>query len=706
MTGPSDGMFEPFNEAELREAERAAPVDKGKAPQPIVRVPVDAPDLDWSRLRPKEATGEPVKIWLYHTADSEFAFYVARWKPRDPCERKVIRPATWCQFSDGRGEWAPRAMPAPRPLYNLPAILETPAKAVVVVEGERCADTAAHVFLDHAATTWAGGSHAWKLTDWQPLAGRDVLLVADSDDPGRDAMRAIAAHLTSMACVVRVHLPPGDDGCDIADALDRDGEVRTRELIEAEAKPWKPETSAAPDAGDSADWMTELVERSKTDPGAPFELEMVARLTGLQRESLADWQRLRANLKGSDIRVTDLDRELSRFPDSDHRGNLQSQPAKLDEVEPWPEPVDGIALLAEMARLFRHYVSLPEGGAEAVALWALYTWVFDAFGVCPNLMVTAPERESGKTRVTELLSWTAARAKPVSDASAAAIVRRIERDHPTLLFDEAQHFLRRRPDDPIRGILLASFNRRFAFVDRCEGDNHEPHLYSTFTPKAMNGRKLAALDDMLTSRSVVIPMTRARTRYPDLRADRDPVGENLRRECARWRDDHMTALRGADPDMGGLFGRIADVWRPLFAVANAAGGDWPRFARHAAMFLAKQTSAIASGDTLSVQLLRDIRHVFADRGNPDRLSTADLDDALTAMSERPWATLSNGKPMTPQKRGRMLADYGIHTTKVRVGEKTRNVYLKSAFEPAWEAWLRDAPAPEPEHRNNDTESDG
>ena len=288
MTCPVDGMFEQTSDVELRVSERAAPADKSEDPQPIVPVPIDAPEVDWSRLRPKEATGEPVKIWLYHTADGELAFYVARWKPKNPGGRKVIRPATWCRFSVGREEWAPRAMPAPRPLYNLPAILETPAKAVVVVEGEKCADAAAHVFLDHAATTWAGGPHAWKLTDWQPLAGRDVRLVADADDPGREAMRAIVAHLTSMGCVVRVCLPPGDDGCDIADALDRDGEERTRERIEAQAEPWKPETSAAPDAGDSADWKAELLERSTTDPGAPFERDTLTKLQHLQRIEPAD----------------------------------------------------------------------------------------------------------------------------------------------------------------------------------------------------------------------------------------------------------------------------------------------------------------------------------------------------------------------------------------------------------------------------------
>ena len=117
--------------------------------------------------------------------------------------------------------------------------------------------------------------------------------------------------------------------------------------------------------------------------------------------------------------------------------------------------------------------------------------------------------------------------------SAAALYRIIERDGPTILFDEAQHFLKRRPEDPVRGILLAGFTRRLASVDRCVGESSEVHTFSTFAPKVMNGRKLAGMDDMLTSRSVVIPMTRAIRNLPELRADRDPVGEDLKRQCAR-----------------------------------------------------------------------------------------------------------------------------------------------------------------------------
>ena len=96
------------------------------------------------------------------------------------------------------------------------------------------------------------------------------------------------------------------------------------------------------------------------------------------------------------------------------------------------------ALLDALAALLKHYVSLPNGGASAVALWALYTWCFRAFPVSPYLMVTARSAGAGKSRVTELLSYMVQRPKPVSDASVAALFRQIESDGPTLLFDEAK----------------------------------------------------------------------------------------------------------------------------------------------------------------------------------------------------------------------------------------------------------------------------
>ena len=433
-----------------------------------------------------------------------------------------------------------------------------------------------------------------------------------------------------------------------------------------------------------ADIDEDLFDHINADPGAPFE--HAAALAKMRRETAPDWARVKAALKEAKVSIGDLERAMGTGEGGDGK---QGRPVEWNDPEPWTEAVDGAALLDALVTLLERYASLPNGGAVAGALWALYTWCFRAFAVAPNLMITAPERESGKTRVTELLSWMVPRAKPASDASAAAIIRGIERDGPTLLFDEAQHFLNRRPDDPIRGILLAGFTKRFATVERCEGEAHEVRVFSTFCPKAMNGRKLATIDDMLTSRSVVIPMMRARKPLPELRADRDPVGEGIRRQCARWRDDHQSELREADPDVGARIGRIAQVWRPLFAIAAAAGGEWPEKARAAADALTAAAGTFADGETLGTMLLADVRAVFEAKGNPERIKSGDLDEALRTLPERPWESMpKTNRPITAQARGRMLAGYGVNAETLRFDDGTRGKgYKREAFADAWNAYL-------------------
>ena len=45
-------------------------------------------------------------------------------------------------------------------------------------------------------------------------------------------------------------------------------------------------------------------------------------------------------------------------------------------------------------------------------------------------------------------------------------------------------------------------------------------------------------------------------------------------------------MAAARPDMPlGIEDRNADVWEPLLAIAEAAGGDWPQRAREAAIAL-------------------------------------------------------------------------------------------------------------------------
>ncbi|QKS28232.1 MAG: AAA family ATPase [Candidatus Accumulibacter similis] len=159
---------------------------------------------------PLDELGPHTARWDYLSATGELIACVYRYDPAPG--RKEFRP------------WDVRARmcraPDPRPLYNLPAVAR--ADAVVLVEGEKCAD--ALIRQGIVATTAMNGAKApVDKTDWTPLAGKDIVIWPDRDAPGWDYAEAAA-----RACVVggsrsvAILVPPTDkpEKWDAADAAD------------------------------------------------------------------------------------------------------------------------------------------------------------------------------------------------------------------------------------------------------------------------------------------------------------------------------------------------------------------------------------------------------------------------------------------------------------------------------------------------------
>jgi putative DNA primase/helicase len=96
---------------------------------------------------------------------------------------------------------------------------------------------------------------------------------------------------------------------------------------------------------------------------------------------------------------------------------------------------------------------------------------------------------------------------------------------------------------------------------------------------ARNGK----IPDDLEQRSIVIEMQRRRPdeMLAELREDRCGNLLDIARMCARWADGAV--IDDYDPDMGDLINRTADNWRPLFAIADLIGEDWPERSRLAAV---------------------------------------------------------------------------------------------------------------------------
>src|SRR4030095_10375353 len=94
------------------------------------------------------------------------------------------------------------------------------------------------------------------------------------------------------------------------------------------------------------------------------------------------------------------------------------------------------------------------------------------------LLVSAPEKGCGKTRLVEVADRLVHKAMSVSSVSAAALFRSIESWSPTLLIDEFDSF--GKDDNDLRNVVNSGHSRAAAFVLRTEGDAHEPQLFSTW----------------------------------------------------------------------------------------------------------------------------------------------------------------------------------------------------------------------------------
>ncbi len=389
--------------------------------------------------------------------------------------------------------------------------------------------------------------------------------------------------------------------------------------------------------------------------------EAIARLA---RMSAIDYEHNRLpEAKHLKMRPAALDREVAKL-----RGNsARATPgAALDlhDPVPWPEPVDGAALLDELAAAFGRFVILPAGADVALALWTIFSHLIAVFDIAPRLGITSPEKRCGKTTLLSLLALTVPRALVASNISPAAIFRTLEVARPSLLIDEADSFAR--DNDELRGILNSGHTRASAFVVRLVsvGDDFEPRQFSTYTAMAI--ARIGHLPGTLEDREITIPLRRRLPSEKILRLRREhtaPLREIARR-CARFAADHAEAVKGADPaEPSELDDRAADNWRALLAVADAAGGHWPAKARGAALML---SGAQARPDgSIGVALLADLRSIFAEH-EADRLGSAQICQALTAMEGRPWAEYRRGRPMSPNQLARALRPFDVSPTTLQL----------------------------------------
>jgi hypothetical protein len=360
--------------------------------------------------------------------------------------------------------------------------------------------------------------------------------------------------------------------------------------------------------------------------------------------------------------------------------------APVWESEPTP---DGAELLDDLTMHVRKYVVLAPSQVDTLALWTLHSYAIEAAECTPYIHVTSPEKRCGKSLLEEVEESIVNKPWLTGRVSAAVLIRRLERDAPTLLLDEADGVFKVESEysEALRSILNSG-HRRGCPACLCvkSGAGFELAEFKVWGPKCIAG--IGRLPDTVADRSIRIELRRRAPNEPVARFRRREVeaeARPLKERAARWTAAHLEALRTARPSIpSALDDRAADGWEPLLAIGDAAGGDWPRRARLAA--LALSCGDARDDDSLGVKLLADIRTVFEERG-VDRLSSAELLASLNAIEESPWGDLK-GKPLEARRLARLLRPYGIKPGTIRLADgQTPKGYSAEAFSDAWSRYL-------------------
>lgn len=347
----------------------------------------------------------------------------------------------------------------------------------------------------------------------------------------------------------------------------------------------------------------------------------------------------------------------------------------------------GSHLLDDVREEIRRYCVLPgEHELVAVVLWCALTHLVAEFDYAPRLVIRSAEKRSGKSRLLEIVDGLVYSPLRAVNATVAYVFRSLDKDPPpTLLFDEADTIFGSKrvadKNEDLRGLLNAGFQRGLPF-GRVVGSDLTTQEFSTFAMAALAG--IGRMPETIEDRAIVVIMKRRRggeVVHP-YRPGRDgPMLHSLRARLAVWADEVRERAQATYPEMP-VDDRAADVWEPLIAVADLAGGEWPQLARDAAVALVESASEDDTARSPKLQLLADIRTVF----DASFMKSQDLCKKLRALPESPWDQIE----LSPTALGVRLREYDIKTR--HTPDRKERGYRRADFADAFARYLPQEPS--------------
>lgn len=334
--------------------------------------------------------------------------------------------------------------------------------------------------------------------------------------------------------------------------------------------------------------------------------------------------------------------------------------------------------LSDCKTLMQKFVSMDKHQAIVASLWAASTWFVDSCDLVPYLLITSPEKRSGKTRLLEFLQQVVRFRKRSDDCTVASIFRITSMSgHPTLLMDEIdQYMVTRREFNSI----LNSGNRRGATVTRSATRNNggfsdDIREYDCFGFKAFAGIKADHISDTLNDRSIIIKLRRKTEHMERLRIKNFSVEfDSIRRRFYSLSLEHGKSVQ-ATIDAGAIVfpdsfnDRQVDIYEPLWAIIEVmCEGRVIEQCKKACEL------CLSSPDpTSDLALLEKVRS-YSTKSSKDWVSTAELVSFLSSFSA--W------KNMSPKRLSCVMSRFKVKPVRQAQLENKRG-YLTAQINQAY-----------------------
>jgi len=347
-------------------------------------------------------------------------------------------------------------------------------------------------------------------------------------------------------------------------------------------------------------------------------------------------------------------------------------------------------IVARIEEYIQDYVTLADQQYSLpIALWVIGTFCFTEFDAYPYMVITAPVKRSGKTRLAEMISFCCSNPRNFAALTAPTMFRSIESESPTLLFDEAET-LSSESASTMRAVLNVGYRRGQTIPRTVAGGIKE---FATYCPKVFV--LIGDVYDTLRDRSMVITMKRAETRKRFTFDVAREEGRALREEIDSAVKSHIGNLQHAFQNHKGLpflMDRDEEIWTSLFCIAEVFCKDRINELKAGSVDMATEKTAdskryvdlkhaetAAMEDEYAKRLLTDLYGLFVVNGKV--MSTEDAINALKAIPTAPWRKF-RGDGIDAHDLANILARFGVRPVRIALGSGRGKQTFKRGYKRA------------------------